>query len=148
MRAVADVFKTALSYCRPRSVAVLGVAGGNGLEQIDSAITERIVGVDINQRYLDEVRHRFDTPSGLELYCCDLAERELELAPVELRTRGVDFRTCRHRPRVRECPFARCAGRPAFRGAAAAKQGRAEHCSDPIYVDAELEALLYFDRYY
>ena len=49
---LADLFKRVLDRYRPESVAVLGVAGGNGLEQIDCTVTKRIVGVDINQRYL------------------------------------------------------------------------------------------------
>ena len=84
LTALAELFKIALHRCRPESVAVLGVAGGNGLEQIDCAATKRIVGVDINQRYLDEVRPRFGTLPGLELYCHDLAEQEFSLAPVML----------------------------------------------------------------
>lgn len=79
-----ELFKSALDRCHPESVAVLGVAGGNGLEQIDSTITKRIIGVDINQRYLDEVQRRFSTLSGLELHCCDLAKQEFSLAPVAL----------------------------------------------------------------
>jgi hypothetical protein len=42
------------------------------------------VAVDINHRYLDEVRRRFSTLPGLEFYCRDLAEREFSLAPVTL----------------------------------------------------------------
>ena len=82
---LADLFRCALGYCLPESVAVLGVAGDNGLEQIDCAVTKRIAGVDINQRYLDEVRRRWGALPGLELHCCDL-RRELfnALAPVEL----------------------------------------------------------------
>src|SRR5262245_2509414 len=83
---LAELFKRALDYCLPESVAVLGVAGGNGLEQIDGAATKRVVGVDINQRYLDEVQRRFGSGrvAGLELYCSDLAERGLRLPPVAL----------------------------------------------------------------
>jgi Zn-dependent alcohol dehydrogenase len=81
---LAELFKCALDRCLPESVAVLGVAGGNGLEQIDCAATKRIVGVDINQRYLDEVQRRFGTLAGLELHCLDLAERNFSLAPVAL----------------------------------------------------------------
>jgi len=40
--------------------------------------------VDINQQYLNEVQKRFDTLSGLELYCWDLTSRELRLPPVML----------------------------------------------------------------
>jgi SAM-dependent methyltransferase len=81
---LAELFRYALERCLPESVAVLGVAGGNGLEQIDCAATKRIVGVDINQSYLDEVQRRFGRFAGLELYCRDLAERDFDLAPVAL----------------------------------------------------------------
>ena len=81
---LADLFKRVLDRYRPESVAVLGVAGGNGLEQIDCTVTKRIVGVDINQRYLDEVHRRFGALAGLELHCCDLAQRNIHLAPVAL----------------------------------------------------------------
>jgi SAM-dependent methyltransferase len=81
---LAELFKCALDRCLPESVAVLGVAGGNGLEQIDSARTKRIVGVDINQRYLDEVQQRFGMLVGLELHCRDLANSDLSLPTVAL----------------------------------------------------------------
>lgn len=81
---LAELFECALRHCRPESVAVLGIAGGNGLEQIDPSITKRIVGVDINQRYLDEVQRRFGTLAGLELHRRDLTERECGLAPVAM----------------------------------------------------------------
>ena len=86
LTALAELFKRALDYCVPGSVAVLGVAGGNGLEQIDGTVTKRIVGVDINQCYLDEVQRRFGFGrlTGLELYCGDLAEWELSIPPVAL----------------------------------------------------------------
>lgn len=86
LSALAELFRRALEYSRPESVAVLGVAGGNGLGEIDSAVTKRIVGVDINPRYLDEVERRFGSGrlTGLELYCHDLAEEDLNLAPVAL----------------------------------------------------------------
>ena len=88
---LAELFKSALDRCRPESVAVLGVAGGNGFEQIDCKATKRIVGVDINQRYLDEVQRRFGTLPGLELHCRDLAERGFSLAPVMLVHAGLIF---------------------------------------------------------
>jgi threonine dehydrogenase-like Zn-dependent dehydrogenase len=81
---LAELFKCALDRCLPESVAVLGVAGGNGLEQIDCAGTKRIVGVDINQRYLDEVQRRFGALAGLELHCRDLGKPDFSVAPVAL----------------------------------------------------------------
>lgn len=78
------LFGEVLALCRPASVAVLGVAGGNGLERIDSQQTRRVVGVDLNKTYLDTVRARFSTLPGLELHAADLAQETLALEPVEL----------------------------------------------------------------
>ena len=81
---LSELFRHALGCYRPESVAVLGVAGGNGLEHVDSAITRKVVGVDINRRYLATVQRRFPALSGLELYCRDLNEAELGLGQVDL----------------------------------------------------------------
>jgi len=42
------LFKTVLEEQRPVSVAILGCSTGNGFEHIDTAITRRVVGIDIN----------------------------------------------------------------------------------------------------
>jgi hypothetical protein len=84
LTALAELFRCALDYSTPKSVAVLGIAGGNGLEHIDCAVTKRIVGVDINQQYLDAVQSRFGTLPGIELHCCDLAQGNSSLALVDL----------------------------------------------------------------
>jgi len=84
LQALSELFARALEICRPGSVAVLGIAGGNGLERIDHAAVSRIVGVDINAHYLDEVRRRFGQQSHLELHCVDLSQEELRVAPVAL----------------------------------------------------------------
>ena len=78
---ISRFFGDALTLCRPRSVAILGVAGGNGLERIDPVVTTRVVGLDINRAYLEEARRR--CPS-IEAHCVDLAAETIELAPVEL----------------------------------------------------------------
>jgi SAM-dependent methyltransferase len=82
--ALSELFAKALAFCRPASVAVLGIAGGNGLERIDRSLTKRVVGIDINASYLEEVRHRYGRMSGLELFCVDLAEQAIALEPVQL----------------------------------------------------------------
>lgn len=81
---LAELFKRVLERWRPQSVAIVGVAGGNGLDAIDSSVTKRIVGIDINEEYLEAVEQRFDTLPGLELHGCDLAMQAPELAPVAL----------------------------------------------------------------
>jgi hypothetical protein len=81
---LSELFKRGLDICVPDSVAVLGIAGGNGLEHVNHAIVRRVVGVDINARYLDEVRRRFGTYPNLELHCVDLSEGELRIPPAAL----------------------------------------------------------------
>ena len=81
---LADLFARVLSLAAPESVMILGVAGGNGLDRIDRAVTRRIVGVDINPRYLEAVRHRHATLPGLELHCTDLACERPRITPAEL----------------------------------------------------------------
>jgi hypothetical protein len=78
------LFKRALDLCVPKSIAILGIAGGNGPERVDCTVTEKILGLDINVRYLDAVRQRYSALPGLELYCTDLAGEPLTLPPMEL----------------------------------------------------------------
>ncbi|MDE6731846.1 MAG: class I SAM-dependent methyltransferase [Oscillospiraceae bacterium] len=70
---------------RVKSVMILGVAGGNGLEHIKIGDFERVYGVDINQEYLAECERRFPSLSGvLETICADLLGDNLTLPHSEL----------------------------------------------------------------
>jgi hypothetical protein len=80
---LSDLFAEALA-CRPASVAILGIAGGNGLEALDRATTTRVVGVDINARYLADTERRFGDVPGLTLHCLDLSRQRIDLEPVDL----------------------------------------------------------------
>jgi hypothetical protein len=82
--ALADLFARALAFAKPESVAILGAAGGNGLDRIDPAITRRVVAIDINPDYLDAVRSRYSGCGGLELHAVDLSSQKLEIPPVDL----------------------------------------------------------------
>jgi hypothetical protein len=82
--ALSDLFAEALAYCRPGSVAILGIAGGNGLRHIDRKITTRVVGLDVNPSYLEEVRSRYADDCGPELCCVDLAGHRVDLEPVHM----------------------------------------------------------------
>ena len=89
--ALSELFRQVLEYAKPESVAILGVAGGNGLEQIDSTITRRVCGIDINPTYLDAVRERFQNLPGLELHCLDLSKPMSPLTRVDLVHAAVIF---------------------------------------------------------
>ena len=89
---LAGEFESLLRKYRPRSVAVLGCSGGNGLDRILPNITSRVVGVDVNPAYIEETRRRF---SGrfptLELLVGDVQTPGIDFAPVELVFAGLIF---------------------------------------------------------
>ena len=77
---LADVLARQLEIHQPRSLAMLGCAGGNGFDRIAPEVTRRVVGVDLNGRYLDEVRARYETRF-----------KRLELVEGDLQTSAVAF---------------------------------------------------------
>jgi threonine dehydrogenase-like Zn-dependent dehydrogenase len=81
---LAGLFRQALARTNPESVAILGIAGGNGLEHIDPATTTRTVGIDINPAYLEVVAQRHPNLHALELHHHDLAEKPIDIPPVDL----------------------------------------------------------------
>lgn len=81
---LSDLFAEVLRRCRPKSVAILGIAGGNGLDHIDSSHTRRVIGIDLNPTYLEAVRRRYSSLPGLDLLCADLSEELPNLEPVQL----------------------------------------------------------------
>ncbi|HEX5419816.1 MAG TPA: class I SAM-dependent methyltransferase [Gammaproteobacteria bacterium] len=82
---LSEIFAKAIERHRPRSVAVLGCAGGNGLERISAASAMRIVCVDINPDYIALTRARFaDSLRGLELVVLDVEAEDLAFGAVDL----------------------------------------------------------------
>jgi hypothetical protein len=67
--------KIYLDETKPKTAVFLGIAGGNGLEHIDKNITQSVIGIDINQDYLDTVfiryKHRI---SSLQLVNLDIVQ--------------------------------------------------------------------------
>ncbi|MGN0637073.1 MAG: class I SAM-dependent methyltransferase [Huintestinicola sp.] len=69
-----DMMKVQLNSYPATSVMVLGVAGGNGLEHIDTDKYSAVYGVDINQEYLQEVEKRYSNLGNiLKCLCIDLS---------------------------------------------------------------------------
>ncbi len=82
---LSDLFASALDKYAPRSVAVLGCAGGNGFDRVSSKVTQRVVGVDLNPDYVLHARERFGHRIPLlELFVGDVQKDEFAFAPVEL----------------------------------------------------------------
>jgi hypothetical protein len=82
---LSEIFRQALDECRPRSVAVLGAAGGNGFEHLAGRPgIDRVIGVDINPAYLDEVATRYGAIVSLELHCTDITTGRVPAPAVAL----------------------------------------------------------------
>lgn len=73
------IFKEVLDEFNPKSICVLGCTAGNGFEHLINRNIKKIVGIDINQNYLDECNNRFGKYlSQMKLICADLNEFELQ----------------------------------------------------------------------
>lgn len=68
-----------------KTVMILGVAGGNGLEHIDLSRIEKVYGVDINQEYLTVCKARYkNLSSALECLHADLMSENAVLPYADL----------------------------------------------------------------
>ncbi|HSQ60869.1 MAG TPA: class I SAM-dependent methyltransferase [Acidobacteriota bacterium] len=84
-RLLSDVFDEALGLYAPRSVAVLGCAGGNGFDRAVARGVRRVVGVDLNPDYVAAARARYSGQfPGLELHAGDIETDAIRFAPVDL----------------------------------------------------------------
>ena len=82
---LAGELEFAVGQYSPKSVAVIGCAGGNGLDRLVESGIERIVGIDINPAYVETVRRRFRPRiPGLELHVADIQSMLPQIAPVDL----------------------------------------------------------------
>lgn len=89
---LADQFATALATYSPQSVALIGCAGGNGLDRIPPGAAIRVVGIDINAAYLAETSRRYGQMlPGLELHLADIGNTDLRIDPVALVFVGLVF---------------------------------------------------------
>ena len=70
---LADEFRQAVAANAPSSLALLGCAGGNGLEALYGGDVERVVCVDINPDFLAALQARHGSNlCGLECHACEV----------------------------------------------------------------------------
>lgn len=82
---IADQLDRAIARWAPTGIAVIGCAGGNGLETIAAGRVERIVAVDVNPDYVERTRIRHaQRLLGLELVCADVQSESVTYGPVDL----------------------------------------------------------------
>lgn len=82
---LAAQFAQLLVTWTPESAAVIGCAGGNGFDRVRVQTTRRLVGIDINPQYIQELAYRYAARiPGLELYVRDIQEPLGAIMPVQL----------------------------------------------------------------
>lgn len=85
LQAMNEMMKNQFNQYPIKTVMVLGIAGGNGLEHIDSNKFQKVYGVDINCRYLKECTERYKNLRDiLECLCVDLTSEDIVLPNAEM----------------------------------------------------------------
>ena len=79
------MMKAQLNQYDIQSAMILGVAGGNGLEHVDTKKLNKVYGVDINKEYLITTEKRYENLSDiLECICVDLNSEAEKLPQVDM----------------------------------------------------------------
>ncbi|HEX8373336.1 MAG TPA: class I SAM-dependent methyltransferase [Chthoniobacterales bacterium] len=90
-RMLAAELAAAVSRFSPRSMALLGCAGGNGLDALVDEMLTRLVCVDINSSYIDALEERFRGRfQNLECHVTEIEQLTIE-GEVDLVFGGVIF---------------------------------------------------------
>ena len=80
LQALNCMMKEQLNTFPAHSAMILGIAGGNGLEHLDTKQYHRVYAVDINPEYLREVQKRYaDLDTALTCLCLDLTTESQKL---------------------------------------------------------------------
>ncbi len=80
-----EIMRSQINDYEAESLAILGVAGGNGLEHINKKTVSKIYGIDICQDYLDECRKRHsDLGDMLVLRKLDISDLSSDIPSCEL----------------------------------------------------------------
>jgi SAM-dependent methyltransferase len=91
-RYLSTYIKEILEICEPKSIAIIGCSGGNGLENINSEKVKRVICIDINSKYLEKAKKRFKSSfRDIEFICADISSDECSFDPVELIFAGLLF---------------------------------------------------------
>ncbi len=80
-----NMMREQFSYSSVGTIMILGVAGGNGLEHIDTDKIKKVYGVDINNDYLEECKTRYDSLKDIfECLCVDLRDNQVVLPTADM----------------------------------------------------------------
>ena len=85
LQAMNQMMKGQLNQYEVQSAMILGIAGGNGLEHVDTEKLNKVYGVDINQEYLTITQKRYENLSDtLDCLCIDLASEAEKLPQADM----------------------------------------------------------------
>ena len=85
LQAMNGMMKGQLDAYPVRTAMILGIAGGNGLEHVQTEKYDTVYGVDINKDYLNAVKERYgDLKGALECIHLDLINETEKLPPAEM----------------------------------------------------------------
>lgn len=63
-----------------KSIMILGIAGGNGLEHINPTEYNAVYGIDVNNEYLQKCSERYPYLNGVARFiCADLTDENIQL---------------------------------------------------------------------
>lgn len=80
LQAMSTMMKRQFYQYPTNIIMILGIAGGNGLEHIETGRTQKIYGIDINSNYLKECVARYRSLNNiLECICVDLTNDKIIL---------------------------------------------------------------------
>lgn len=80
-----QMMKEQLTQYNYKSIMILGIAGGNGLEYIHPEKINTVYGIDINSDYLEQSIIRFpELKNCLKTICTDLTDSDLQLPQTDL----------------------------------------------------------------
>jgi hypothetical protein len=81
---LADLLEQSIARWAPSGVAIIGCAGGNGLDRINPGTATKVVAVDLNPHYIQVARERHAPRlPNLELICADIQSESLNYGPVD-----------------------------------------------------------------
>lgn len=85
LQAMNQMMKGQLNQYDVQSAMILGIAGGNGLEHVDTEKLNKVYGVDINQEYLTITKKRYENLSDtLDCLCIYLASEAEKLPQADM----------------------------------------------------------------
>jgi SAM-dependent methyltransferase len=89
---LARVLEERVNDLCPGSVAVIGCAGGNGIDLLPPRVVKRVVGIDVNPKFIAATQSRYDGRfAQLDLICKDFVNLGERFEAVDFAFAGLVF---------------------------------------------------------